>query len=362
MSITDSDSVLILGAGVSAPFGLSLGGDLIDQIAEAINRETNAKRMGRADALYEENKLEAFRLAPIAVTLAETGTPLNRFHSTAELLINRLNQSTHDTIDDFIVDNPSFSPITKSALCAVLFNQIYDQGVANGRIISFWEGSDVKCIGNYRLKQFTTRWVNEKRNWSHHLINIIRFSVRHKLLSSRVKIITFNYDTVLESILSLIFRDTEKEYGDYAEYIDFAHVHGSFGELPETTESPAALAKSWAEEICVVQESNIPDQISEAREKAKAWVAEAKKVYAVGFAFSGANCRLLGLDEFKGKTRDLFYCNYDGNMGITQSVERIFKSHSGSAGYRVFPAEGTKDQPVSVEDWFASGFAGETPA
>jgi len=46
MTITDTESVLVLGAGVSAPFGLSMGGDIISKLSADIKKELNALHDG----------------------------------------------------------------------------------------------------------------------------------------------------------------------------------------------------------------------------------------------------------------------------------------------------------------------------
>lgn len=366
MSITDPRSVLILGAGVSKPFGLSLGSDLIDQIAEGLDAELGAP-LNLASVIVSHSPREAFRIAPIGTTyISATGSSLEEYRQQTTALVSRLQTSTHDTIDDFIVDNPALSRLSKIGLCTVLFNQIYQAGAESSQVIKLADGKTIRGFSSYDLKSFTSRFFGRKRNWSHHLINMIRFAIRENQLPKRVSIITFNYDTVLENVLDRVFQDTEYAYSEYSEYIDIAHVHGDFGKLASRVEQPAEMVASWADRVCVVQEREIPQEVLAARERARKWVSKATKVYAVGFAFSGANCRLVGLDEYKGGIRELYYCNYDGNMGITQAVERIFgplRSTSGQVNrYRIFPAEGTPERSVSVEDWFASGFAGETPA
>ena len=68
----------------------------------------------------------------------------------------------------------------------------------------------------------------------HLLINIAREGVRTEAINfeNKIKIVTFNYDMVLEYILekqfSNVSNDLIPEGNDWADYIEIAHVHGRF--------------------------------------------------------------------------------------------------------------------------------------
>lgn len=364
MSITDPNSVLILGAGVSAPFGLSLGGDLIGAIGSQIRSEINAEY----SAVYlKSGRVGSSQFAhfPILTTFLALGIPYTAIFGEARDLADILSTSTHDTIDDFIVDYPSKSDVTKACVAALLFQQIYIKPEPNKRQFTSIGGRPFYPYGDFSLKNFTNRMVSKRhRNWIHHLINITRNASRNQEDMDKLKVITFNYDTVLEYVLEQQFNETEQDYGEYIENFDILHMHGSFARLTSEAD-PSEVVPKWAKSICVVQQGEIPRHVEHKRNIAKTWISEADRIYAVGFAFSGANCRLLGLGK-NDKRKEVFYCNYDGNMGLYQSVKRIFgtdgRGPKGPSFHRVYPAEGTSSAPVSVEDWFVSGFAGETPA
>lgn len=371
MSIIDGDSVLILGAGASAPFGLSLGGNLIDKIIQQLSKEVSPKKTPAFNVKYsEKHQREAFSLKPIQCAYHEQFGNSDGYGDAAESLIELLRRSTHDTIDDFMVDNPRHGPLCKIAIANALFQQIYSKvDNPNDGLTSGYSNASMNLVRHYHIRDFCGRALGNYRNWTHILINMVRFSVRNKLGAGKVRIVTFNYDTVLEYILSKIFQSTELEYQDFREHFDIAHMHGEFSELEEIVESPAKTVVDWANGICVVQEdsANVPDQVRTNRKLAKDWVHSSRKMYAAGFAFAGANCRLIGLNRLTKTGNELFYCNYDGNMGLKQAVKRITgtsqgRRHPSDIFQNVECAEGSFDRPVGIQDWFAAGYAGETPA
>lgn len=381
MSIIDSNSVLILGAGSSAPFGLSLGGDLIENLADNLEAELKRSRYDDWRILIGKCPKSAFLKSPSRSIAHIKGETFDEFEMRTKELTHRLRTSTHDTIDDFLVDNADFSFQIKVGIAAALFLQMYKSKMSQ-KYVSQWDGDDLSLVETFEVKDFLQRNFTDSsqfnsrkgpRNWIHLLINMVRYAVRNEFFDQKIKIISFNYDTILEHVLERLFRETQFEYGPFTDYFEIVHPHGRFTALNET-DAPIETVIEWAEAICVVQESagNLPSEISSARQTAKQWIRDCKKLYATGFAFAGANCQLLGLYSrgtfgSSGGPDELYYNNYDGNMGITQAVNRFTKPLKQSSAllrrYSVVECpDASFERPVSIEDWFASGYAGEPPA
>jgi len=138
MAITDANSVLILGAGASVPFGLPLGGKLINLIRELalaevadFKRENEArKKTIRADRTYDHPRIglgsERFMLKVLCKNTwgsndLSASEEMEKLESVASLLTGQ----TSETIDDFIAINPSVSEITKIGIAAVFFHRFY---------------------------------------------------------------------------------------------------------------------------------------------------------------------------------------------------------------------------------------------
>jgi len=344
-------------------------------IRQRLNEELKSHPRSKPFIEYDEPyRLEAFSFRPIYSAFCEAGNTWPEFEIAARNLSKLLEASTHDTVDDFIIDYPSQSLLTRIGISAVLFGQLYSK--ADSKVHYRHTQFEGPKVDHFELRDLLARNFPKRvdgkvfrcRNWTHLLINIIRYSVRNNILEEKVRIINFNYDSVLEYVFEKLFHHTEAEYGSLDEYVEIIHPHGQFPRLSDTVADPAAEVLRWAESICVVQqiESSLPEHIKRARETAKNWVATSSRLYAAGFAFAGANCRLLGLNRNYGGPAALHYCNYDGNMGVRQSVERL-RYRSSPTGileerFNVIEASGSRANPISIEDWFSAGYAGEPPA
>ncbi|PHR91333.1 MAG: hypothetical protein COA69_12545 [Robiginitomaculum sp.] len=381
MAITDKNTVLVLGAGVSAPFGLSLGGGLMTEISKQLNAEKQSLSSDETEMWGVLRPLKraatnasGFYKMPLhgaiaSKHLSDQGA-LNDKGVEDDLraidgLITLLNEQTSETIDDFIVENSSCAELVKVCIAALFLKSCYRFGKTRGEVHPF----------SARQLSFGKGGESE-RNWIHLLINIIRQGIHEKTVSSenKIQIITFNYDKILEFVLDKQFSNTELLVGkDYRDYIDIIHVHGECGDLKDVEPSPAKVSCDWAGGIHVVNE-DVPEQIKKQRNKAREIIRTAKELYFCGFSFSGPNCRLLGLDmpSKEVRSRTMFACNYDGNVGVLRAV----KKYEVSYGFIPPMAEmdekyyaettidvvgGSVENPLSVSDWLKMGHLGELP-
>ena len=369
MAITDPYSVLLLGAGTSVPHGLGLGGDLIKQVENAIRSELDVRGSGyqRSIAVRETmSTARHFHKYPILGAIANKHSldfamseGLNNLRKLAELLKNQ----TSETIDDFIVQNPSYSEIVKIVIAALFVSASYTLETNNSwlKVKSFEERQSQQQIRyfNERAKQLFRR----ERNWIHLLINIVRHGIKEGRISknNKVKIITFNYDCILEYVLKKQFGNIEDPigiYADYEDYIEIIHVHGKCGLLEDIIYNPSEVIIKWASGIWVVNEDNISNEVKEARQKACDIITNSRQIYAVGFSFSGPNCRLIKVMNVSQSIskRTIHYCNYDGNLGLELMVNNLAKRR-----IIVEPQKGSYERPLSVVDWFRVGHVGEMP-
>jgi hypothetical protein len=365
MSIADAGSVLILGAGVSEPFGIPLGGQLIDEIAHQIAKESPGPRKGdpqlQINWAYHANDWYQFPIYGTVLRSKSNGIGLTpaqaaEAHSELQNLRTLLVDQTAETIDAFISENPAVAPIAKAALAAVMLQRTYvpiaDQPVLGLRPIS------TRTLACPHRRDGLPK---EERNWIHLLINIVREGVDTGKVNpkQKVRIITFNYDTILEYVLEKQFQNRQSQLGPYQQYIDILHAHGQFTPLSETCTDPAMTALAWANGICVVKDHVPSETIVQARTNAKGHLSDARQIYAIGFSFAYPNCELIGLSEpgrgVGAEGRHLFYCNYAGNAGIEQRAARNVRSftrHSES---------GTWEHPLSISEYVSAGHLGDLP-
>lgn len=349
---------------------MPLGGELVDLIETQLRRERewlNRPQLLRKSPLdFELNlrdachKTSAFHEFPIYVAAFSSWLmPDSSFSPEAarealrlQTLEQLLSDQTSESIDDFIVENPSVADLTKVAIGAMLLRASYVPAT--------------DTLPACRLRAFQARMTDPpasvKRNWIHLLINIVRQGVRRNAVTERnkIQIITFNYDTILEHVLEKQFSNTELGRGHWSEYFEIVHVHGQFGSMADDLANPAPVARSWGEAICVVNEDKIPAKIEAARERAKEMIAAASHIYVAGFAFAGANCRLLGLHALpEAPPKHIHFLNYDGNAGVRLSAEKWKRSYTPEVN--TYEVPGSPDRAIGVVDWLRAGYLGELP-
>lgn len=366
MSITDPRSVLILGAGMSAPFKLPLGDALVDLISDQIGREATratGERRTRVDAQVVVDWAGHARdwySNPIYGTVLRTkmeGRGLTfeaaqAAHQDLASLRNLLSNQTAETIDAFIAENPGIAATAKLALAAMMLRASYVLDPNHVQLV-------LRPFSGRTNNTFCERDETAERNWMHLLINIVRHGIDLGDLQSgqKVKIITFNYDTVLEHVLAKQFANREAKLSDYSNHFEILHAHGAFGELLEHCQDPAKCAIDWAGGIYAVKETGTSAEMVQTRNRIREVIANAGNIYSIGFAFAGPNCRLLGLSNPpRFEDRRITYCNYDGNRGTSESVERYFR------GSDVFEKAGDAVRPLGASAFIKAGYLGETPS
>lgn len=398
MTITSSGNVLIVGAGASADFGLPLGGPLLSEVRDELRFQVkemeNAKfRIHDGDDIdwsyFTQRKRTATgydtRDYPIWLWLQNTikkeedelhihsgdGRYFKRLASMMISVADLLDEQTSETIDDFIAMNPKTSPMVKLAIACVFYRIIFESEDRNHAVRK-----------RVHVREFETQSGNPKkskfrRNWVHLLINIVRHAAYNKTLTDdqKIKIISFNYDGILESILDSQFDNTGHEFKPWRDYIEIIHPHGWMGELPETCSNMKNTVENWASAINVVNEKNPSGEVKKARNTATKWIREADKIFMAGFALSAPNAKMLGLGSNYRKDAQHWYIhNYDGSPGLKYSARsyerefqileetRPFGSSIVSLGSIDVSFEGgTNDVPMTIANWFQIGIPGEMP-
>lgn len=379
MSIVNPNAVLILGAGASAQFNLPVGGSLLDDIAVKIEKELKVRQREFQD--YGSNGITrqlygggdrttplpySYVSSPISSTYllqkSAGNQPnheiLNELIKEAGRAVQFLQNQTADTIDAFIAENPTISDIVKIAIANIFFEKLYTQSDA---------GNDL----SWTLNPLGIRKLKGERNWIHLLINLIRHGYSDDKITpdNRIKIITFNYDTILEKVLSEAFGNTEKDLPHWADLIEIEHMHGCMPLLEDEVADPHNVTIEMAKAIEVATERNPRAEVVRARANAARWIAAANDIYACGFAFAGPNCKLIGLDgPRRGDGTNLRYCNFNGNPGVKNSAGRygVFDpmlARQAIPPLRIITEDAPHDdQVLSITNWFYRGSPGELPA
>jgi len=232
-------TVLILGAGSSVHCGYPLGSQLISNIC---------RQQGRG----EQRETGPFQPEDIA-----------RF-------VQRLSRSGHYSIDAFLAD--------------------IDDQLDLGK---FLIARELK-----RLEDLDRLFPPNDSGWYQYLFNQLLVDGKPDLQGNMLSIITFNYDRSLEAYLHTAIMNRFDMSNDHAStilsHVPIVHVHGVLGDYPSV---PYAAAKSSGEileaskGIRIIHEmKDRPDSFcSEAFETSHDLLAEAERVFFLGFGFHHEN-------------------------------------------------------------------------
>lgn len=338
----DQNTVIILGAGASAPFGFPLGGTVYDKLIDgisAVKRELD-KEAAFAPTISLRSAHE-FRLNPVRAFASQITQPkYSRF------FIDRLSQdqifnhmfhfyddlrtSSAETIDRFLWENQHYLFIGKALLSVMIFVEMYE-----------WRDNRL------RLRTFSERTYGAQRNWYHLLINRIREGAidGNALINQNISVVTFNYDHSLERALEVELANTRRHKGvDYRDVVDIFHVNGTVEELPEVVADPVELALQCAEELYLIDEEP-GSSLSAVRYAARDAISNAECIYVMGFHFDPANIATMGLTN----THYVRCLNFDGHRGLRQRMDRLnIRSHN--------ILSGTPNEPMHIDKAIEQGF------
>lgn len=360
MNLFSDETVIIIGAGASVPFGLPTGLGILDTFQKAI--ELEIKELIKLESNYHFGGNFPFR-APISYALFFTGdvtknmNPTGAIHKLQEKL-NWLIGQTSDSIDDLIRYNPD----------EALFLKI---GIAH-QILS-------KCFisrnGKYIPNKFEERIYLKSRNWIHRLINIARSEYDEKkdlINDNKIKIISFNYDGILEYVLEKCWGQVSKDLPYWRDCFEIFHPHGYFpikNEFHDTNLCSEII--EFTKKIAVVKENQKPQELDTVIDRTRLIIGNCTKIYSIGFAFARSNCELLGISDnwCKGQ-KQIHYLNYDDSFGLRTRVlkysdpiplKNIPSGHmvENKTIYEMTPKQG---ESLEVHEALMAGLIGEMPS
>ncbi len=249
-------TVLILGAGVSAPYGYALGKGLVQRILELTTPNLTVLWTVLTHG-YGGEQLYEFRKA--------------------------LQESKPASIDDFLGANEEFRELGRVCITAAL--------------TVFGPRSDEPEQGKLNLDWLEHLW------WRLH--NDAPTSA--KFAENQLKVITYNYDTSFEryfaTVLSGFYPDLRKDRSKVTALRDTVlptvHIHGSLGifiDEVRSLEKPLdrnqiTWYKQAASAIRILSEGEHAVEYSKAHE----WIREADVIYLLGFGYHQTNTRRLDL-------------------------------------------------------------------
>jgi len=328
------DTVLIIGAGSSAEFGLPTGKDIINHISNPYpTRNASAQSTGfRAFGPHFTEFYQHF-----------VGNK-----SGLQGLIQLGQNGYHQSIDLLAVRNPKLLPSAKllSAWCIVSkmcqptsqFTPAYNIGLPANPSYS------------WREKQ-----VGDHLNWVGAIAEKILSAgtIEEDILQNRLSIISFNYDTVFKDALNHFLRQDEI-FTKLSEECtpEIVNIFGSFSEIPEKVTS--SDIEEFAKQIQFMEE--IEKKTNPSVIRAKELLKGAKKIFLMGFDCHKKNCDLIGLAETSG---DIYAVNYDGNQTLQRKLLEDYEipiNHiiSGTPGKPMGISRALANDFLNYADWYTN--------
>jgi len=290
------NTVFILGAGASSPYGLPLGKELVDRIVHELNP-------GPTD---NKKALEC-------ISQAAGGGPemiqLEAFRQTLE-------ESRERSIDAFLEHHTEFMNQGKRAIAWILLNS---------------ESSNARL----RPSKPNLDWYPQFRDMLSAPFN--------EFQNNKAAVLTFNYDRSLEQFLftTLSSRQRDKTGPDawaakLRESLPIVHLHGELGKYPEFADVkhndkriPYGFSPLTFGAIRLASESirNVHDKIDldadPAFQQAYRLISQAESIFFMGFRYDERNVKKLRLKQFLKKQAKIFGSGLDLTEAECARVQRL---------------------------------------
>ena len=269
------NTVFIIGAGASAPYGYPTGNRLrnlicknySDRIYPFIERSKNS---------LSNNQIQRYKtkIKNLADVFFDSGTP---------------------SIDLFLSRNSSFSEIGKCIIVSLIL-----EDESRSKFHEDIENTDLDWYSYLYLRM--SRELTKQHDY--------------KLFGdNKVSFITFNYDRSLEFFLAKClknsFFDELKDCNDMTELIpfDFLHVYGCVAELPWQSDGGLEYGIKNDFELISQLSKNIRviyDRTDDSLDDAKKLIRHAKKIFFLGFGYAGENLKVLGFPHIVNSEQLLY--------------------------------------------------------
>ncbi len=272
-------TVLVLGAGASVPYGFPTGKELVRKICTPIDTYTSVG-------------------PPIGVTSKQL-LDINvdpDYYRHFQTVLNKAQMS----VDAFLENQKKYDEVGRKAIALALL-PLEKSPVLFRNTMSDEELEKLKLK---RESWYQTLWEQ--------LISS-PFSL-DKFKKNQLSVITFNYDRSLEHYLHQAIKSVSDppnhEIRDALNAIPIIHVYGSLGSLAwqsndteisyDSSGSSYAVIRSY-KNIDLIRTAN-PEEVSPAFQKSHKLLAEAERIFFLGFGFDQTNMRRLQLEQLPRRT------------------------------------------------------------
>ncbi len=246
-------TVLILGAGASAPYDFPSGPGLLRRICEHLRDQDSRISREMVSSGHDRKALGEFRV--------------------------ELERSMQPSVDAFLEKRPEFTEIGKASMSCAL--------------IPFEQENTILKLG-------------EERHWYKYLWNKMDAGLE-RFRENQLSVITFNYDRSIEHFLFVALKhshgQSDEKTADLLRAIPIVHVYGQLGQYPPLAGEGRPYDPTITPEIVAECVSGIRI-VHEAEDEAAFVVAHklltgASRICFLGFGYHENNLRRLRFDKLK---------------------------------------------------------------
>ncbi len=283
-----TNTVFILGAGSSAPYGYPTGESLIQKMISEVSNPMLLSSYG------EQKSLSAAQIR----TLIATGGEFKK----------ALENSQPRSIDSFLEKRSEFLELGKFIIAYIIASE----------------------ESNHELVIRTS--LNKSTHWMKYLKDLMFDRPYKEILKNKVTFITFNYDMLLEKYLLNVLKATYKidEPSDFFNSVQILHIHGRIKRFPwehddlvdlswGTPNDPKSVIQMAGGIKLVHEKTQLDATLNDAQNR----IANSTKIFFLGFGFHRENISKLGSEYFSQGT-DYSQPIYATALGKTpEEINRI---------------------------------------
>lgn len=303
-----SSTVVILGAGASADFGLPLGNGLYDTSLQTLQDFLGIWNREREKAFHWDVSTvkRVFSKEPHSGLLRCCDKNGNIDISPIKKLLSIMKEAPVYSIDTLALENPEYSGICQHLTSAIIIEKLREQ-IRQDHSGVQWD------FAQRRLAAKSDSASSE--NWIHLFTAMMRNSVARDK-DSRFLFISFNYDRIVQHTMSHIWRLSSRDIGPFEEIADFCYPHGQIG---WTVDERSQSKFDYLGEGIQFAHNKIDRS---AFNRPTEWLNKANTVISLGFHFAPENIESLNIRSAL-KSGKLIYQNYDRNEGLDRRVAEL---------------------------------------
>lgn len=291
------ETVFILGAGASHPYGFPLGSKLIEEICQVLT--------------------PTFDPSPVYVSKHGVAIGPNRFETDTEFKEVVDTGFSEDFIQKFVSD------LKGSKLKSIDSFLQYK----NAETRSLGKMAIIQALSQYKI----TRGDQYNDDWFAELWNVLHCDP-NEFKNHKLSFVTFNYDTSLEhnfyNVLSSTHGFTPEDCYETMKNIPIIHVYGTIGEIPWIKRSRKPTLIEASDAIYTIHELNTDRNLS-TRKSIDKLIADARRIYFLGFGYHEANLQILRANEWNRLGRPKLIMGNAYNLPDKKRVE-VNKFSNGS--------------------------------